>query len=166
MSNKLSQDDTSLCTFTFADGRRCRMLRDTPRSKYCVFHLRKLRQLHEVEQITMDLFQPLSTGFVPANALAQSLSRLFARVAEGRIKAKDAIAMARIADTLLKTIPMATLEFRETYIPEYWMQLVRRSFGNLPAYQPRKSSRPTTLENDDNQSEPGHDSQHSDAPAD
>lgn len=67
--------------------------------------------------------------------------------------------MARIADTLLKTIPMATLEFRETYIPEYWMQLVRHSFGHLPPYQPRKPSRPTTLENNDNNSEPGHDSQ-------
>jgi hypothetical protein len=102
---------------SFNDGRRCRMLRHTSRSKYCVHHLRKLRQLKEVERVALDLFLPISNGFVPANALTQSLSRLFAYVGDGSIKPKDALAMARIAETILKTIPMSTREVSRYLYP-------------------------------------------------
>jgi hypothetical protein len=137
------------------------MLRSSKKSKYCVHHQRKLRHIDEVEDATLDLFQPISSGFVPATGLAKSLSRLFACVAEGRINAKDAVAMSRIAETLLKTIPLSTKEFRDCYLYRYWAQLIRRSFGELPEYIPPESEEDDSDDSDDSSDDNSEDSRNS-----
>jgi len=134
MSSNNSKDRASLCTFTYSDGRQCRMLRSSRKSKYCFHHERKLRHIEEVDDAAADLFDPISGGFVTATALSQSVSRLFAAVAEGRLDPKQATALARVAEILLKTIYSSTEEFRGTYKESYWAQLVRQSCGKLLEY--------------------------------
>ncbi len=129
-----SQSRASLCAFTFADSRQCRMLRSSRRSRYCVYHQRKLRYIDNAKDAAMDIFEPISGGSVSAAALTKSLSRILACVAEGRINAKDAVEMTRVAETLLKTIPLPTSEFQDCYLYRCWAQLVRHSFGKLPDY--------------------------------
>lgn len=41
MSKQRSEDRASLCSFTFADGRHCRMLR-ARNTNYCLHHLQKV----------------------------------------------------------------------------------------------------------------------------
>jgi len=136
MSSNDSEDRASLCAFAYSDGRHCRMLRSSSKSKYCLHHDRKLRHLKEADDAAADLFDPISGGFVTATALSQSVSRLFAAVAEGRLDPKQANALARVAEILLKAISSSTGEFRRSFKESYWTQLVRLSCGNLPEYAP------------------------------
>jgi len=136
MSKPTAHDLSSLCAFTYADNHYCRMLRSSSRSRYCEYHRRKLLPLQSSAEVTASLYEPIGQGFVPVTGLTQSLARLFACVAEGTIKAKDAVAMARVAETLLKTIPLSDTEFKTIYLDEYRQQLVEDSFGELPPLQP------------------------------
>jgi hypothetical protein len=130
------EDSAPSCAFTYSDGRRCRMLRASRKSKYCVHHERRLRHLKEADDAAADLFDPISGGFVTATALSQSVARLFAAVAEGRLDPKSANALARVAGILLKIISSSTQEFRDTFKESYWTQIVRQSCRNLPEYVP------------------------------
>ena len=129
-----SNDNSSSCAFTYSDGRQCRMLRSSRKSQFCFHHERKLRHLKEADDAAIDLFDPISGGFVTATALSQSVSRLFAAVAEGRLDPKQANALARVAEILLKAISSSTAEFRGSFRESYWSQLVRQSCGSLPEY--------------------------------
>lgn len=124
MSKKLSEDNSSSCAFTYSDGRQCRMLRFTNTSKFCISHDRKLRHARDVEDTAFDRVEPIRGSFASATAITRSLTRLLGCVAEGRIQAKGAVAMARVASTLLKCIPLSMAEFRDNYIDEYYSQLV------------------------------------------
>jgi hypothetical protein len=42
MSTNRSKDRASLCSFTFADGRHCRIPRQVGHPYLCAFHARKL----------------------------------------------------------------------------------------------------------------------------
>jgi hypothetical protein len=144
MSEQSTRDFPPSCAFTYADTRRCRMSR-AAKSQYCDYHRRKLLPLPSTREVTASLFEPIGQGFVPVTGLTQSLARLYACVAEGTVTAKDAIAMTRVAQTLLKTIPLSDAEFRNIYLKEYRKQLVEDSFGDLPDYQPApKNLQPPT----------------------
>jgi hypothetical protein len=136
MSKQTAHDISSLCAFTYADNRHCRMPRASIRSRYCEYHRRKLLPLQSSADVTASLYEPIGQGFVPVTGLTQSLARLFACVAEGTVKAKDAVAMTRVAETLLKTIPLSDAEFKTIYLDEYRQQLLEDSFGELPPLQP------------------------------
>jgi len=158
MSKQISEDSASSCAFTYSDGRHCRMLRFTNTSNYCIHHARKLRHLNDVEDTASDLVEPIRGSFVSATALTRSLTRLFADVAEGRINAKDAVALARVANTLLKTIPLSHAEFHDVYVDGYYSQLVQSSFADLPPY---------ILDDEENEEEEQHaETEGHDAPSD
>jgi hypothetical protein len=136
MSTKHSQDHASSCAFAYSDGRHCRMPRRSKGSKYCTVHERKLRILNETDDVAAEIYAPINQSFIPASALSVSLARVFAAVASGRVSAKNATAISRVADTLLKTISASTDEFRRCYREGYWMQVVRSNFYDLPDYIP------------------------------
>lgn len=142
MSKRTSENRASSCAFIFSDGRQCRMLRSSPKSKYCLHHLRKLAYMDEAEEVAIDLYQPISGNFVHHAGLTRALSLLLAHVAEGRIKSKDAIAMARVADTLLKAISLSMKDFQNTHRSQYFNQLVHRAFGKLPPFADRQQAQP------------------------
>jgi len=145
MSEQNSKDRASLCDFTWSDGRQCRSLRHSTKSKYCLPHDRELRNLKEADSIAADLVEPISGDFVPATALTHSLARLFQLLAEGRVDPKTATALASVANTLLKSIGKSNEEFQQCYLEGYWRQLVRTHFNDLPNYIPPvpRDQRPT-----------------------
>jgi hypothetical protein len=90
------------CNFQFADGRRCRMLRD-PRQTLCLFHHRELLQLQSAEEIGAELLA-LGGNFQDPIALNFVLGKLFAHVATGRMHRRQASTLAYIAQLLLQTL--------------------------------------------------------------
>jgi hypothetical protein len=148
MSEK-SSEDTGLCTFSFADGRRCRSLAHTPASLYCLRHHRKLTHLKQTDDTAQKIIEPLANNFIPVSALTSSLVSLYHAVAQGRLSPKQASAMAKIANVLLKSISVSNTEFREVFVEGYWSQLVRDSYGELPDYTPNGASPSGTEDTED-----------------
>jgi hypothetical protein len=136
MPKRTAQNRASSCVFTSSHGRQCTMPRAT-NSEYCYHHDRKLRYSKEAEQAALEIFEPISGNFIPAHALTESLARLFARVADGRISPSQATAMSKVADVLLRSVSHSTAEFRSSYREGYFQQLVRESYGELPPIEPR-----------------------------
>jgi hypothetical protein len=135
MAKRTAENRASSCAFTSDHGRQCTMPRAT-RSKYCYHHDRKLRYSREAELAALEIFEPIGDNFVPANRLTKSLARLFGRVADGRISPRQANAMSRVAEVMLKSISNSSSEFKDSYRPGYFQQLIRQSFGELPDYIP------------------------------
>jgi hypothetical protein len=90
------------CNFQFADGRRCRMLRQ-PGDHLCLFHKRELLQLQSAEEIGAELLQ-LGGNFRDPIALNFVLGKLFSHVATGRMHRRQASTLAYIAQLLLQTL--------------------------------------------------------------
>jgi hypothetical protein len=126
MSSNDSEDRASLCAFTFADGRRCRLPRPFPDSEYCHHHQRKLRHLREHDDTARNIALPLIGEVIAPSSLN------FAAVAEGRISSKTANTLTNLAKVLLKTIPNAQRELLLTARnPACWDDVVRQIY-NLP----------------------------------
>ena len=78
-----SKDRSSLCSFTFVDGRRCRMpRREDPH--LCPFHARKEAQALAGQKAAEDIAYHLSGTYISGCDLNSALGRLFAAVALGR----------------------------------------------------------------------------------
>jgi hypothetical protein len=127
MSNKLSKDRVSLCTFTFADGRRCRSPRSGTKYDLCFFHLVKLRQRRAAEQAGEDVAAPFDTDFSTACDLNAALTRLFSAVAQGLIKPKVASTLANIGQLLIRNQPLAKQEILAAGGQRVWTKFVRNS---------------------------------------
>jgi hypothetical protein len=125
MSAKSSKDRASLCAFSFSDGRECRIPRHKQNSRYCFTHARKARHLEEADEVAQEIVEPISGNLISSASMTQSLVRLFAAVAEGRIPPKQASALAKVSSVLIKSIEASNHEFRTVFIPTYWAQLVR-----------------------------------------
>jgi hypothetical protein len=102
MSAESSKDRASLCAFCFSDGRQCRALRHKPNSRYCLPHVRKTRHLEEADEVAKEILSPVSSNFVSASALTQSLVQLYSAIAEGRIPPKHTSALAKVSTVLMK----------------------------------------------------------------
>jgi hypothetical protein len=76
----------------------------------------------------------LEGDFIPATALTQTLTRVFRAVAEGRIGPKSAVALTRVAATLLKSIDASSNEFQSTFCEGYWQQLISSQYNSVPEY--------------------------------
>src|SRR6202022_3437865 len=90
MSTNRSKDRSSLCAFTFADGRQCRIPRRDGHPYLCAFHARKEAQALAGEQAGEDIAYHLSGSYVSACDLSSALGRLFSAVAQGQVKPKTA----------------------------------------------------------------------------
>ena len=148
MSSDNSEDRASLCDFTFADGRRCRMLRHSPESQYCFDHQRKLRHRLETDQVASEICAPIAGEFVPATAVAHSLTRVFRAVAAGRINPKTAAALTRVASMLLKSLPPATKEFEACARFGQARKLIRQHYQTIFEPQPSAPREPHTPDPD------------------
>ena len=105
-----SNDRFSRCTFAFADGRRCRMLRFVNHLQYCHHHALKEAQALAAENLGQDMTCYFAGRHFPACDLAAALSRLLEGVASGLIKPGAASTLAYLAQTLLQTIHLAEQE--------------------------------------------------------
>ena len=126
MSTNRSNDRASLCSFTFADGRRCR----TPRAAHpylCAFHARKDAQALAAEAAGKDIAYHLSGSYVSACDLSSALGRLFSAVAQGQLKPKTASTLAYLGQTLVQALPLAQDEYINAFGTDHWRETIRDS---------------------------------------
>ncbi len=101
MSTNRSKDRSSLCSFTFVDGRHCRIPRQTQTGHpyLCAFHARKEAQALAGEAAGKDIAYHLSGSYLSACDLTSALGRLFSAVAQGQVKPKTASTLAYLGQT-------------------------------------------------------------------
>ena len=116
MSIDLSTDRRiSLCTFTFADGRRCRTPRAAMHQHLCTYHARKDAQARAAEKVGREIAYDLSGDFITANDLCSAIGHLFSAVAQGHIKPKTANTLAYLGQTMVQAVQLSRDEYIETY---------------------------------------------------
>lgn len=140
---KSSKDRSSLCAFTYADGGHCRMPRNFADYRYCSDHELKIcRFVHDevaLESSSSCLmapfpFRPHFLSHAPACCRRRS-----------RIDPKTGVALARIAETLRKTISDSTNEFCSAFHGANLDGLVRLlQRPSQPPYHPL-STRPLPI---------------------
>jgi hypothetical protein len=127
MSTNRSKDRSSLCAFTFVDGRRCRTPRQTGHPYLCAFHARKESQALAGEEAGKDIAYHLSGSYVSACDLSSALGRLFSAVAQGNVKPKTASTLAYLGQTLVQTLHLAQHEYINAYGTNSWRETIRTS---------------------------------------
>jgi hypothetical protein len=127
MSTIRSKDRSSLCSFTFVDGRRCRTPRQTGHPYLCAFHARKEAQALAGEEAGKDIAYHLSGSYLSACDLSSALGRLFSAVAQGQVKPKTASTLAYLGQTLVQTLHLAQNEYINAYGTNSWRQTIRTS---------------------------------------
>lgn len=128
MPTNRSKDRASLCSFTFADGRRCRSPRRDSHPHLCSFHARKEAQALAGDEAGQDIAFFLSGDYVSAGDLTFALGRLFAAVAQGHVKPKTAGTLAVLGQTLVKTLQLAQNEYISAFGSESWERTVAHNF--------------------------------------
>ena len=142
MSTTRSKDRAGLCSFTFANGHRCRSLRSTSHPHLCYYHARKESQARAAEQIGRDVSYFFSGRYLSACDLTAVLARLFSAAASGELKPKTASILAYLGQTLLQSIHLAEHEYINAFDTNAWRDAVCSSVNdNLdhrtqPAPQP------------------------------
>ncbi len=121
------KDRSSLCSFTFADGRQCRTPRRDGHPHLCAFHARKEAQALAGEQAGEDIAYHLSGSYVSACDLSSALGRLFSAVAQGQVKPKTASTLAYLGQTLVQTLHLAQGEYINAFGTNYWRETIRTS---------------------------------------
>jgi hypothetical protein len=127
MSTIRSKDRSSLCSFTFADGRRCRTPRREGHPYLCAFHARKEAQALAGQEAGQDIAYHLSGSYVSACDLSSALGRLFAAVAQGHIKPKTASTLAYLGQTLVQNLHLAENEYINAFGTNSWRETIRTS---------------------------------------
>jgi Tfp pilus assembly protein PilF len=128
MPTNPSKDRASLCTFTFADGRQCRIPRRNGHPYLCTFHARQEARAFASEEAGEDIAFFLSGNYVSAGDLSFALSRLFAAVAQGQIKPKTAATLAFLGQTLVQTLQLSQNEYISAFGTDRWESTVAHNF--------------------------------------
>jgi hypothetical protein len=137
MSANRSNDRSSLCSFSFADGRRCRTPRCSAHPHLCYFHASKEAQALAARQVGRDIASDLAGSYLSACDLSSALGRLFSAVAQGHLKPKTATTLAYLGQTLLQSIQFAQHEYVNAFGTDYWRRTIRSSFAQpAPATEP------------------------------
>jgi hypothetical protein len=127
MSNR-SNDRSSLCAFTFTDGRQCRMPRRDAHPYLCTFHARREAQALAGEAAGEDIAYHLSGNYLSACDLSSALGRLFSAVAQGQMKPKTAATLAYLGQTLVQTLHLAQTEYIQAFGKNSWRDAIAASY--------------------------------------
>src|SRR4029077_10439604 len=142
MSTNCSNVRASLCAFTSADSRKCRMPRRDGHPYLCAFHARREAQTLAGEAAGQDIAYYLSGDFLSACDLSSALGRLFSAVAQGHVKPKTASTLAYLSQTLVQILPLAQEEYIEAYDTDAWRDTVRISHEDCANYKSPKPQSP------------------------
>jgi hypothetical protein len=114
MSKNLSHARVSLCSFTFSDGRRCRMPRSATHPYLCYFHGRRENLARAADTVSRQVTACFSGGYVTACDLSTAMAHVFAATARGEIKPRTAGILGYLGQTVVQTIPIAEREYTST----------------------------------------------------
>src|SRR5713226_6563954 len=107
MSSLSAKDRVSLCSFTFADGRRCRTPRIRNHPHFCFDHAQKVARARAADNLGKHLTYCFSGDYLSACDLSTALGRLIPAVVRGDVKPRTARTVAYLAPTLLQTIHLS-----------------------------------------------------------
>jgi hypothetical protein len=110
MPSKTAQDRVSLCSFLFADGRQCRMLKKNKTSPFCYFHQHHADLVDDAIEAGQQIASCLTSDFVTDCSLTAALSRTFISVARGDYDLKTARTLAYLAQLMSRTLSGARKE--------------------------------------------------------
>jgi hypothetical protein len=135
------KDRSSLCSFTFADGRQRRTPRCSVHPHLCFDHARKEAQSLAAQQVGRNIAADLAGGYLSACDLSSALARLFSGVAQGHVKPKTASTLAYLGQTLLQSIQFAQGEYINAFGTDSWRRTISFSFAQpLPDTEPGPES--------------------------
>src|SRR5260370_14700994 len=123
----LDKDRTSLCRFTFADGRQCRTPRSPHHPHFCSDHARKDSRPCAADKLARELSYFFSGQYLSACDLGAALGRLLPAVVRGDIKPRSARTLAYLSQTLAQTIPLSKYEYINAFGTDSWRKAVRNS---------------------------------------
>jgi hypothetical protein len=126
MYEKSSKDRSSLCVFTFADGRHCTLPESPEDMGLCYYHSRKFVDKKRARMAGRHIAQLLNADITTACDLNAVFNSLFSAAAQGYIKPKAAAALAYIGQLMLQSHGLAKAEFLEASA-EKWADVVRES---------------------------------------
>jgi hypothetical protein len=138
----------SLCSFTFADGRRCRTPRAAKNARFCFYHAQKEARARAAETLGKDLAYFFSGNYLSACDLSTTLARLIPAVVRGDVKPKTAHTVAYLIQTLMQAIHVSQHEYCEAFSSDAWRKSIRNSVNDnydyrlLPAPEPNQPESP------------------------
>jgi hypothetical protein len=127
MSSLHSQNRSSLCRFTFADGRRCRSPRISTSPDFCHYHAKKDARSRATQELSKDLSWFFSGNYLSANDLNTALAHVFIAVARGDIQPRAARTLAYLAQTMFQTLHLAQDEFITACGKSQWLNSISNS---------------------------------------
>jgi hypothetical protein len=139
--SKKSEDRSSLCVFTFADGRHCTLPQSPDDMGLCYYHARRLVNKQRAQKAGQQIARLLDTQIATAGDLSAAFNALFAATAQGYIKPKTATALGYIGHLMLQTQQLAKEEFVDTFQTVSWGDIVYESPA-VNTYHPLPNSRP------------------------
>jgi hypothetical protein len=130
-----SKQSDRLCTFTFADGRRCQTPCASGELEFCYFHgLREAKRLMD-KKVCDEVAAGLPTDYVSACGLTATMGRLFDAILGGHIKPKTASTLVYLSQVMLQAIPLAENEFLDSFGHRKLVSKCIDAFGQLnPKY--------------------------------
>ncbi|MGH9744405.1 MAG: hypothetical protein ACRD51_18850 [Candidatus Acidiferrum sp.] len=120
-------NDSALCQFSFADGRRCRMLHSDGHPSLCLFHARAEQQLLESHQLGAEIASTISGEFSTATDINFVLGKLFTAVAQNRVPTRNAALLAYIGQLMLHSLSGVKEEFKFHYTFEQWQTMSKKA---------------------------------------
>jgi hypothetical protein len=127
MSSLSAKDRASLCSFTFADGRRCRTPRIGNHPHFCPYHAQKEARAQAAGTLGKDLAYFFSGNYLSACDLSTALARLIPAVLRGDVKPKTAHTVAYLMQTLMQAIHMSQHEYCEAFGSDGWRKSIFNS---------------------------------------
>jgi hypothetical protein len=133
--SRVATDESSLCQFSFADGRTCRMFRQPDHPSLCLFHARAERQIIESDRLGSELAATLTGRFMTATDINFALGKLYKAIAQNRIPPRNASNLAFVGKLLLNSLDKLKTEFKFSYDYEQWkkMYLDSKPLSNPPS---------------------------------
>jgi hypothetical protein len=133
--SRVATDESSLCQFSFADGRTCRMFRQQDHPSLCLFHARAERQILESDRLGAELAATLTGRFMTATDINFALGKLYKAIAQNRIPPRNASNLAFVGKLLLLSLDKLKSEFGFSYDYEQWkkMYIESKPLSNPPS---------------------------------
>lgn len=103
--------DTDRCTFTYVDGRRCRMQKIETHPYLCFYHWQRGQEANDAVVFASQLLEENQQLDSPT-AVVGVLSGVFRLLAQGRLQARQAATMAYVCQLVLQALPQAEKQQR------------------------------------------------------
>jgi hypothetical protein len=123
--------DSSRCQHHDQSGRRCRIPRIDTHPAFCYLHAHAERLVRDSDLRRSKFFTRCGT-FQTSTDVNQALGRAFNMLAQGRMQARDAMALAYISQLLLQTLDGVKYETELAFGDEGYENMVRDIVDPLP----------------------------------